>query len=176
MRLPCRAKLPRVPLNPGLDSVEREPRLLDIRTGASGEAQVGVERRVPASQEAALDLRVLGETGLAHPLHGESIFLQRGGERVLTTAGVLLVQGLAGGERGASDGVRERLGLGLGRGRRGQGRLGFGRGGRVGEEVHFLRDGAAEVLEGLLDVGRVVVGFVRVVRTSGQSAYAMLLG
>ena len=45
-----------------------------------------------------------------------------------------------------------------GRGR--EGGLGFGGRGGVGEEVDFVGNGAAEVVEGLADVGGVVVGFV----------------
>ena len=60
--------------------------------------------------------------------------------------------------------MAERLGLGLGRRRRNEGGLGFGGRGGVGEEVDLLRDGAAEVGDGLADVGWVVVGFVGVLR------------
>lgn len=56
----------------------------------------------------------------------------------------------------------EGLGLGFGGGGRGEGGLHVGGGGGGGEEVNFLGDGAAEVVEGFSDVGRVVVGFVGV--------------
>lgn len=155
--------LPRVTLDPSLDSIKVEPRILDVRAGARREAQVGVERRVPAGQEAGLDLRVLGQAGLAHALHGEGVLLESGGQGVLALPGVLLVEDLGAREGGAGDGVGEGLGLGLGGGRGGQGGLGFCRGGGGGEEGDFLRDGAAEVLEGLLDVRGVVVSFGGVV-------------
>ena len=70
-------------------------------------------------------------------------------------------------EGGAGDGMAEGLGLGLCRGRGDEGGLGFGGRGGVGEEVDFLRDGAAEVGDGLADVGWVVVGFVGVLRAVG---------
>lgn len=71
-------------------------------------------------------------------------------------------QELGAGEGGARDGVVEGLGLGFGGGGRGEGGLHVGGGGGGGEEVDFLGDGAAEVVEGFADVGRVVVGFVGV--------------
>ena len=43
-------------LGVGLDGVERQPGPFNVLPGARGEAQVCVESRVPASQEAALDL------------------------------------------------------------------------------------------------------------------------
>lgn len=67
-------------------------------------------------------------------------------------------------EGGAGNGMAERLGLGLCGGRGSEGGLGFGRRRGVGEEVDLLRDGAAEVVEGLADVGWVVVCFVGVLR------------
>jgi len=72
---------------------------------------------------------------------------------------------LAAGEGGAGDGVGEGLGLGLRAGRGREGCLGFTGGGGVGEEVDFVGDGAAEVIEGLADIGGVVVGFVGVLRS-----------
>lgn len=42
----------------------------------------------------------------------------------------------------------------------GEGSLRFGGGGRRGKELDLLADGSAKVVEGLADVGRVVVGFV----------------
>lgn len=55
-------------------------------------------------------------------------------------------------------------GLGLRLGARGsdESGLGLAGGGRRRQKRDLLANGAAEVLEGLLDVGRVVVGFVRV--------------
>ena len=69
-------------------------------------------------------------------------------------------------EGGASDSVGEGLRLGLCAGGSGESCLGFARGFGVGEEVDFISDGASEVVEGLADVGRVVVGFVGVLRAS----------
>lgn len=60
--------------------------------------------------------------------------------------------------------MAERLGLRLGRRRGREGSLGLGGGSGTREEVDLFRHGAAEVVEGLADVGRVVVGFVGVLR------------
>lgn len=53
-------------------------------------------------------------------------------------------------------------GLRLGLGARGSGEscLGFAGGFGVGKEIDFVGYSASEVVEGLADVGRVVVGFV----------------
>lgn len=59
----------------------------------------------------------------------------------------------------------EGLGLRLCAGRSGKCCLGFARRGGVGEEVDFVGDGAAKVVEGLADVGRVVIGFVGILRS-----------
>lgn len=55
-------------------------------------------------------------------------------------------------------------GLGLGLRGRGRGKSGLGLGGRTGlrEKLDLLIDGAAQVVEGLADVGWVVVGLVGV--------------
>lgn len=71
---------------------------------------------------------------------------------------MLLVEELAASQGGASDGVGKGLGLGLCRGRGRQGGLGLGGRGGGGEELDLLADSSAEVAEGFLDVGRVVVG------------------
>lgn len=72
--------------------------------------------------------------------------------------------------RGVKSGTRDCVaeGLGLGLRRRGCGERSLGFGGRcgIGEEVDLLRDGAAEVVEGLADVGWVVIGLVGVLRAS----------
>lgn len=68
------------------------------------------------------------------------------------------------GEGSASDGVREGFGLGFVCGRGGKGSTGFGGGAGGGEKVYFVADSAAEVDKGFADVGRVVVGFVCVLR------------
>lgn len=62
--------------------------------------------------------------------------------------------------------MAEGLGLGFGGGGRGQGGLGFRGGGGRGEELDFLADGVAQVVEGLTDVGGVVVGLVGVLRAA----------
>lgn len=72
-------------------------------------------------------------------------------------------------ESRAGDGMTEGLGLRLCRGWRCECGLGFGRGGGGREEVYFLRDGATKVVEGLADVGRVVVGLVGVLRAGPGS-------
>ena len=60
----------------------------------------------------------------------------------------------------------EGFGLGLCAGGSGEGCLGFGRGFGVGKEVDLVGYCASEVVEGLADVGGVVVGFVGVLRAS----------
>lgn len=67
--------------------------------------------------------------------------------------------GLAAGEGGAGYGVVEGLWGGFRGWCCGEGGLGFGGRGGGAEEFYFVRDGAGEVREGFLDVGRVVVGF-----------------
>ena len=158
------AQLPRRAPDARLDGVERQARLLDRLARARRKHEVGVERRVPARQEAALDLRVLRQPRLAHPLHRQRVLFERRRQRVLARARVLLVQRLAARQTGPRDGVRERLGLRLGRGRCRQGRLRLGRRRGRRQQVHLFADGAAQVRERLLDVGRVVVRLVRVLR------------
>lgn len=162
LRLGGGSHLPRVALDASLDGVEGQTGLLNILTRAGGELEVRVEGGVPPGQEAALDLGVLGQARLAHALHRQGIFLQGGSQRVLTGAGVLLVQRLAASQAGAGDRVGEGLGLRLGGRGSSQGCLGLGGGCGRREERDLLANGAAEILEGLLDVGRVVVGFVGV--------------
>lgn len=157
-------QLPGGALGAGLDRVEGEAGLLDVLARARREHQVRVERRVPAGEEPALDLGVLREAGLADALASQGVLLQRRRERVLARPRVLLVQELRARQARARERVVERLGLRLGRRRRDQGRLGLGGRRGVRQEVHLLADGAAEVLEGLLDVGRVIVGLVGVLR------------
>ena len=65
--------------------------------------------------------------------------------------------------------MAESLGLGLCRRGSCEGSLRFGWRRRGGEEVDLLRDSLAEVVEGLADVGGVVVRFVRVLGTRQQS-------
>ena len=56
--------------------------------------------------------------------------------------------------------MREGLRLGLCTGGSGESCLGFCGGFGVGQEVDFVGYGASKVVEGLADVGRVVIGFV----------------
>jgi len=63
-------------------------------------------------------------------------------------------------KRSTSDGMVEGLRLRFGGGRSSQGCLCLGRGGSAGKKVDFFGDGAAEIVERLTDVWRVVVGFV----------------
>jgi hypothetical protein len=151
-------------LGVSLDSIKREARVLNVLTGAGSETQVGVKGSVPASEEAALNLGILGKTSLANTLAGKRILLQGRRKRVFTGTSVVLVKELAARQTGAGDSMAESLGLGLGSGRSDEGGLGFGRGCCGGEEADLLADGAAKVLESLLDVRRVVVCLVGVLR------------
>ena len=158
------AEFPCGTLDARLDGVQVEAGLLDVLARASGKDQVRVQGRVPPGQEAALDLGVLGQAGLTHTLLRKGVLLESRGERVLAGARVLLVEGLAAGQAGAGDRVVEGLGLRLGARRGREGSLGLSGAGSRREESHLLADGATKVLEGLLDVGRIVVGLVGVLR------------
>ena len=160
------SKLPSVALDTRLDGIEGEAGLFNALASAGCKHQVGVEGGVPACQETALDLRILGQAGLAHALHGQGILLEGSSEGVLAGTGVLLVEALAAGKTGAGDGVRERLGLRLRAGGCGKGSLGLGGGAGRGQQGDLLADSAAEILEGLLDVGGVVVRLVGIVRAA----------
>lgn len=155
-------KLPGGALDTGLDSIQSQPGLLDRLAGAGRKGDVGVQGGVPPSQEAALNLGVLGEAGLSNTLHGERILLERSSKRILTGGGVLLVESLGAGQRSAGDSMMEGLGLRLSRRRGGQGSLGFGGRGSARQQSNLLGDGATKVLEGLLDIRGVVVGLVGV--------------
>lgn len=72
---------------------------------------------------------------------------------------MFLVEELGAGKGGAGDSMGEGLGLGLRGWGRCQGGLGLGGGCGRGEQLDLFADGPAEVIEGLLDVGWVVVGF-----------------
>ena len=54
----------------------------------------------------------------------------------------------------------EGFGLGLCAGRRGESCLRFARGFGVRKEVDFIGYGASEVIEGLADIGWVVIGLI----------------
>jgi hypothetical protein len=91
------AELESVALGMGLHGIEAQPGLLDILASTGRKVQVGVERRIPARQEALLDLRVLRKASLTHALRGQGVLLEPGGQGVLAGAGVVLVQHLAAG-------------------------------------------------------------------------------
>lgn len=152
-----------------LCSIEAQARVLDRLARARGEHDVGVQRRAPSRKELALDSRVLREPRLADLLAGDGELFEGGRERVLGCARVFARQRVRGVDGRAGDGVAEGLGLRLCGGGSGEGRLGFGRGGGGGEQLDFFADGAAQVVEGLADVGGVVVGFVGVLRAVGAS-------
>ena len=73
-----------------------------------------------------------------------------------------LVEKLARSQRGASDGMGECLGLGLGRWWGFECGLGFGWRASMRQKLDFVCYRAGKVREGFADVGRVVVGFVGV--------------
>jgi hypothetical protein len=151
-------------LGVSLDSIQRETRVLNVLAGASSEVQVSVESSVPTSEESALDLSVLGKTGLANTLAGKRILLQGRRKRILASTGVVLVKQLAARQTGAGDSMAESLGLRLGSRRSDESGLGFGGRGGGGKKADLFADGAAKILEGLLDVRGVVVGLVGVLR------------
>lgn len=152
------AKLEGSALGVCLDGIERQAGVLHIPASSGSEVEIGVQGGVPASKEAALDLRILRKAGLANTLRGERILLQSSGKRILSGARVVLVQQLAASQTGTSNGVAEGLGLRLG-GRGGnKSGLGLGRGCRGREKGDLFANGASKVLEGLLDVGGIVVG------------------
>ena len=49
-----------------LGAIEHESAVLNVATGLGGKLDVGVEGRLPASQEASLNLLVLGQPSLAN--------------------------------------------------------------------------------------------------------------
>lgn len=117
--------LERGALDTSLDGIKRESRLFNILACTSGEHDVGVESGVPAGKEAALDLRVLGDTSLADTLHSQRILLEGRSEGILSSASVILVETLAASQASSGDGVAERLRLGFSGGGRDEGGLGF---------------------------------------------------
>lgn len=102
----------------------------------------------------------MGKSGFADSLFCESVLLQSSGEGIFSCIRVGLGDELGAGKGGASDGMVEGLGLGFCGGGSREGGLGFGGGGGVREEVDFVANGAAEVVEGFADVWGIVVGFV----------------
>lgn len=158
------SELEGVALGVCLDRIKRKPGLLNILTSTGREVEVGVQGGVPTGEEAALDLGVLRETSLANALGSECVLLESSSQGILASASVVLVQHLTACQAGAGDGVAEGLGLRF-RGRRSdESGLGLGGGGGGGEKGHLFADSTSEVLEALLDVGRVIVGFVVVGR------------
>ena len=155
-------------LSLGLCSIKPQPCILHAPPRPGRKHQIRIQRRAPTRQEPLLDLPILRQAGFSHLLARQRISLQSGSERVLSArrGRVGLDEQLAAGEGGASDGVGEGFGLGLRAGGSGEGRLGFGGGFGVGEEVDLVGYGASEVVEGLADVGGVVIGFVGVLRAS----------
>lgn len=143
-----------------LDRIKHQTGVLDVLTCLSSEHQVGVEGGVPTGQEAGLDLGILGQTSLADLLLGQGVLLQCSGKRILTLGA--LRKRLRASEGGAGDRVVESLGLGLCRRRRCQGGLGLSGRSCLGQQLNLLVDGTAQVIEGLANVGRVVVGLVGV--------------
>lgn len=143
-----------------LDRVKHQAGVLNILARLSSEHQVSVKGGVPAGQEAGLDLSILGETSLANLLLGQSILFQGSCKRVLTLGA--LRECLGAGEGGTGDRVVEGLGLGLCGRRSCQGSLCLSGRGCLGQELDLLVDSTAQVIEGLADVGRVVVGLVGV--------------
>lgn len=83
--------LPGVSLGARLDRVQCEAGLLDVFASTGCEHQVRVQRSVPTGQISALDLGILGQTGLAESLTSQRILLESGRKRILAGAGVLLV-------------------------------------------------------------------------------------
>ena len=143
-----------------LNRVKHQAGILNVLARLSSEHEVGVKGGVPASQEAGLDLSVLSKTGLADLLLSQSILLQSSGKRVLTLGA--LREGLRAGQGSAGNGVVEGFGLGLCRRRGSQSCLRLSGRASLRQKLDLLVDGAAEIIEGLADVGRVVVGLVGV--------------
>lgn len=158
-------ELPGRSLGLRLRNIQRQAGIFDTFARARRKHDVCVQRSVPSGEEPALDLRILCQPSLANSFLGQGELLEGGGKRVLARGAVLLVKELGAGEGGASHSMGEGLGLRLrGWGSR-QGRLSLGGVCSGGEQVDFLADGSAEVVEGLLHVGWVVVGFVGVLVT-----------
>jgi hypothetical protein len=158
-------KRKRTTLGISLCRIEAQPRILNRLASASRKLDVRVQRCAPARQEAALDLGVLRQSRLADLLAGDGVLLETSCQRILAGRGLLRGEHVRGVDGGAGNGMAERLGLRLRRGGSSEGGLGFGGGGGRREKVDLLRNGAAEIVEGLADVGWIVVGFVGVLRT-----------
>jgi hypothetical protein len=151
-------------LSIGLGGIQAQPRVLDLLAGTCRKLDVGVEGCAPASQESALDLGVLRQTGLANLLAGDGVLLEGSGQGVLARVGLLGGEHVRAVQGGAGNSMAEGLGLGLRAGRCGKRCLGLCRRCGARQEVDLLGDSAAEVVERLAEVRRVVVGFVGVLR------------
>lgn len=143
-----------------LDSIKGQACLLDVLACAGREHEVGVQSGCPSVEEVALNLCILSKPGFANTLLSKRVFLESRSEGVFSGTSVLLVQQLAAGETGTSNGVVESLRLRLRRGGGSQGSLCLGRRACRGQKADLFANGAAKVLERLLDVGGVIVGFV----------------
>jgi hypothetical protein len=159
-------------LGVSLDGVKRETRVLNILAGTGGKSQVSVESSVPASEKAALDLGILGKSGLTNTLAGKRILFQGRRKRVLAGTGVVLVEELAAGQTGAGNSMAKSLWLRLGSGRSNKGGLSLSRRGGGRQKADLFADGAAKVLECLLDVRGIIVGLVGVLR--GHSKHLLV--
>ena len=158
-------------LGVGLGGIKVQARVLDGLAGACRKHDVGVQSGAPAGQEPALDLSILRQPGLADLLAGDGKLLESSGKRILASARLLTGKHVGAVQRSAGDGMAEGLGLGLRGGRCSEGGLSLSWRGSGRQEVDLLGDGTAEVVEGLADVGGVVVGLVGVlgaVRGGGQ--------
>ena len=144
----------------GLCRIEAQARIFNCLASTCGKLDVCVQRGTPPSEEPALDLCVLGQSRLANLFAGNGVLFEGSGQRVFARICLLRREHVRGVKGSTGHGMAERLGLGLCRGRGSEGSLGLGGRRGAGEQVNFFRNGAAEVVEGLANVGRVVVGFV----------------
>ena len=100
-------------LSIGLGGIQTQPRVLDLLASTCRELDVGVEGCAPASQESALDLGVLRQTGLANLLAGDGVLLKGSGQGVLARVGLLGGEHVRAVQGGAGNSMAEGLGLGL---------------------------------------------------------------
>lgn len=154
--------LPLATFSLGLRSIQSQPRVLHAPPRPGCKHQIGIQRRAPTCQKSLLDLLVLRQADLSDLLARQGILLQSGGQWVFLARGgrIGLDEQLTAGEGGASDGMGKCFGLGLRAGGSGESCLGFAGGFGMREEVDFVGYGASEIIKGLADVGRVVIGFV----------------
>ncbi len=129
--------------------IKQQSRVLNTFPGASSKHQVRVQGRAPTRKEAALDLRVLSESGFTNTLASQSILLKSRCKWILSGTRMLLLKELTAGQTRTSDGMVEGLWLRLCRRRSCESGLSFSWRGCGGEEMDFLADGTAQVTEGL---------------------------